>query len=164
VRIETLPADRGRRQKRKRVGRGPGSGTGQTSGRGTKGFQARAGSTRRLGHEGGQMPLIQRLPKRGFYPVARVEYCAVNIGQLEARFAADATIDPAALHAARLVRKKDVPVKILATGTLRKPLHVRAHAFSAAARQKILDAGGHCELIETRREMPSRARRQKTER
>lgn len=150
MRMERLPGDRGKRQKPTRVGRGHGCGKGQTCGRGTKGYQARAGSGRRLGTEGGQMPLVQRLPKRGFHPVERVRYSPVNVGQLE-RFEAGTDVGPEALYAARLVRRKKTPIKILAEGELSKPLTVRAHAFSTAARQKILQAGGSCEAIGTRR-------------
>lgn len=145
MRIEDLPGDTGRRQKPMRVGRGEGS-KGKTCGRGHKGYQSRSGSGRRLGDEGGQMPLIQRLPKRGFKPIARVVYHPVNVGQLE-RYEAGAEIGPEALYEARLVRKKTAPVKILANGELSKALTVRAHAFSAGARQKILAAGGACEVI-----------------
>jgi len=151
MRIETLPGDRGKRRKPTRVGRGEGSGKGKTCGRGTKGYQSRSGSGRRWGDEGGQMPLIQRLPKRGFKPVRKVRYHAVNVGQLEERFEAGAEIGPEALYEARLVRKKTGPVKILAEGEITKPLVVRAHAFSAAAREKIAKAGGKCEPIEMRR-------------
>jgi len=146
VRIERLPGDRGKRQKPTRVGRGHGCGKGQTCGRGTKGYQARAGSGRRLGKEGGQMPLIQRLPKRGFRSVRQIRYSPVNVGQLE-RFEAGAEVGPEAFYAARLVRRKKAPIKILAEGELSKPLRVCAHAFSAAARRKILEAGGSCEPI-----------------
>jgi large subunit ribosomal protein L15 len=148
VRIETLPGDRGRKQKRKRVGRGHGSGLGQTSGRGSKGYQARSGSKRRLHREGGQMPLIQRLPKRGFYPRGRVAFSAVNLGQLNDRFESGEDVGPDALRAKRLVRDKRAPIKILATGTLTKALNVSAHAFSAAAQRKIQEAGGRCEIVE----------------
>jgi large subunit ribosomal protein L15 len=150
VNIQELPGDRGRRQRRKLLGRGHGSGKGQTSGRGNKGFQARSGSDTRSGGEGGQMPLIRRLPKRGFHPLDKVRYNPVNVGQLE-RFDAGAEVGPEALQAARLVHGKTAPIKILATGELNKPLRVRAHAFSEAARQKILQAGGSCEPIESRR-------------
>jgi large subunit ribosomal protein L15 len=151
VKIETLPGDRGKRQKPTRVGRGHGSGKGQTSGRGVKGFQARTGSRHRGGDEGGQMRLSRRLPKGGFHPLDHVQYSPVNVGQLEQRFEAGAEVGPEALHAARLVRQKLAPIKILATGEISKPLRVRAHAFSDAARQKILQAGGSCEPIEARR-------------
>lgn len=150
MKIHVLPGDRGKRQKPTRVGRGHGSGKGQTSGRGTKGFGARTGSSRRIGDEGGQMPLIRRLPKRGFTPLGKVRYSPINVSQLE-RFESGAEIGPEAFHAARLIRNKTAPIKILATGELSKPLRVRAHAFSEAARQKILQAGGSCEPIESRR-------------
>ena len=147
MKIQQLPGDRGKRQRRKLLGRGHGSGKGQTSGRGNKGFQARTGSDTRSGGEGGQMPLIRRLPKRGFHSLAKVRYSPVNVGQLE-RFDAGAEVGPDALRAARLVRGKPAPIKILATGELSKPLRIRAHSFSEAARQKILQAGGSCEPIE----------------
>lgn len=150
MKIQQLPGDRGKRHRRKLLGRGHGSGKGQTSGRGVKGFQARSGSDTRSGGEGGQMPLIRRLPKRGFHPLAKVVFCPVNVGQLE-RFDAGAEIGPEALQAARLVRRKRAPIKILAAGELTKPLRVRAHSFSEAARQKILQAGGSCEPIKTPR-------------
>jgi len=147
VKIETLPGDSGRKQKRIRRGRGHGSGKGQTAGRGTKGLQARSGgSRRRAGQEGGQMPLVRRLPKRGFHSLNKVRFRAVNVGQLD-RFEAGAQVGPDALFAARLVRQKTAPIKVLAAGELNKALHVRAHAFSQAARQKILGAGGSCQTI-----------------
>lgn len=146
MRIENLPGDSGKRQKPTRVGRGEGSGKGKTCGRGSKGYHARAGSKRRLGNEGGQMPLIQRLPKRGFKSLARAAYHPVNVGHLE-RYVAGSEVGPEALYEARLVRKKNAPIKILAKGELSKALIVRAHAFSAAARQKIQAAGGTCELL-----------------
>lgn len=146
MRIENLPGDSGKRQKPIRVGRGEGSGKGKTSGRGMKGFQSRSGSNRRLGDEGGQMPLIQRIPKRGFKPLNRREYCPVNLQQLE-RFEANATVDRDSLYAARLIRKKNLPVKILANGELTKPLKVCVDAYSEAARKKIVDAGGSCEVF-----------------
>jgi large subunit ribosomal protein L15 len=146
VRIETLPGDAGSKQKPKRVGRGEGSGNGKTCGRGHKGFQSRSGSTKRLGDEGGQMPLLQRLPKRGFTPLQRREFAVVNVGGLE-RFEAGATVDPETLRSTRLARRKDLPVKILAQGDLSKSLTVRAHAFSAGARKKIEAAGGTCEVV-----------------
>lgn len=146
MRIETLPGDPGKRRKRMRVGRGEGSGKGKTCGRGTKGYHSRAGSTKRLGDEGGQMPLVQRLPKRGFHPPNRVRYLAVNVGQLE-RFGPGADVGPEALYEARLIRKKRAPVKVLGEGELTRALTVRAHAFSASARKKIEQAGGKCQQI-----------------
>lgn len=148
MKIQTLPGDPGKRQKRTRRGRGHGSGKGQTSGRGNKGLQARSGGKKgRLGDEGGQMPLIRRLPKRGFHPLDRIRFSAVNVGQLD-KFPSGAQVGPETLLAARLVRKSGAPIKILAGGEVMKPLHIRAHAFSQSARQKILGAGGSCETIE----------------
>ena len=146
MRIETLPGDRGKRQKPTRKGRGRGTGQGQTAGRGNKGYQARTGSGHRLGDEGGQMRLIRRLPKRGFHALDHIAFSPVNVGQLE-RFEAGAEVGPDALYEARLVRKRAMPIKILATGELTKALRIRAHAFSDAARQKIVQAGGSCEPI-----------------
>ncbi len=147
MRMETLPGDRGKRQKPVRKGRGRGTGKGQTAGRGTKGFHARSGSNTRPGDEGGQMPLARRLPKRGFTQPDHIAYSPVNLGELDKRFEAGAEVGPEALRQARLVRKKRGPIKILATGELSKPLRVRAHAFSESARRKILQAGGSCETI-----------------
>ena len=146
MKIETLPGDAGAKKKPKRVGRGEGSGNGKTCGRGHKGYQSRSGSNKRLGDEGGQIPLLQRLPKRGFTPLHRREFAEVNVGVLD-RFEAGATVDPETLRSTRLVRRKGLPVKILAQGDLTKSLTVKAHAFSSAARKKIEAAGGSCEVI-----------------
>lgn len=129
---------------RRRRGRGIGSGLGKTCGRGTKGDKAR-GSAPRPGFEGGQMPLHRRVPKRGFHPPRSIRYNVVNLRDL-ARFDAGATVDPDALRAVRLVRRVG-PVKILAFGTLDRPLTVKAHAFSQAAREAIASAGGTVELL-----------------
>ena len=135
----------GARRARKRVGRGNASGTGTTAGRGTKGQKSRSGKGLHPGFEGGQFPLYRRLArKRGFINPTRVEYEPVNVGEL-GRFDANAVVTPEALRAARLVKHPKMPVKVLATGALEKPLTVRAHRFSAAARQKIEAAGGRAE-------------------
>jgi large subunit ribosomal protein L15 len=136
----------GAKKRRKRVGRGVGSGHGKTSCRGGKGQTARSGGSIRPGFEGGQMPLQRRLPKRGFHNPFRTAYEVVNVGQLEA-FAAGSAVDPAALREKRLVRRGAAPVKVLAEGALTRGLTVRAHAVSAAARKKIEAAGGTVELI-----------------
>lgn len=127
----------------KRIGRGPGSGKGGTSTRGHKGAKSRSGYKRKIGFEGGQMPLQRRLPKFGFKPLQRTEYKAVNLADLEV-LAANANLDkitPAELIAAGMVNGKQ-PVKILANGTLTKKLEVVANAFSAAAEKAITEAGG----------------------
>ena len=136
----------GATKRRKRVGRGVGSGHGKTSCRGGKGQTARSGGSIRPGFEGGQMPLQRRLPKRGFHNPFRTAYEVVNVGQLEA-FDAGSQVDPAALRAKRLVRRGAAPVKVLADGEVTRGLTVRAHAVSAAARRKIEAAGGTVDLI-----------------
>ena len=127
-----------------RVGRGCGSGIGTTCGRGEKGDRARGGSPR-AGFEGGQMPLYRRVPKRGFVAPRGIRYNIVNLGAL-ARFAAGSVVDPDALRAARLVRRRG-PVKVLGQGQLDRALTVKAHAFSATAEQAITAAGGKVERL-----------------
>jgi large subunit ribosomal protein L15 len=134
-------------KKRKRIGRGPGSGHGKTAGRGHKGRGARSGGNTPPGYEGGQMPLQRRLPKRGFRNPFRCVYGVVNLRQLEAQFDSGSVVDPNALRERGLVRR-DLPVKVLAAGELTKPLTVSAHAFSAAARERIAAAGGTVEVID----------------
>ncbi|MBW3595044.1 MAG: 50S ribosomal protein L15 [Actinobacteria bacterium] len=134
----------GSKKKRTRVGRGEGSGKGKTAGRGTKGTKARGEV--HLFFEGGQMPLIRRVPKlKGFTPPNRKVYGAVNVGQLEELGNAD--VGPEELRAAGLVRKRDKFVKVLGEGEISKKLSVRAHAFSESARTKIEGAGGTAEVI-----------------
>ena len=131
------------RRKRKRVGRGIGSGHGKTCGRGHKGQQSRAGGGTRPGFEGGQMPLFRRLPKRGFNNAKfRTVFAIVNVGQLESAFDEGSTVDAAAIRAARLVNAKTGPIKILGSGELTKKLNVTADRFSKSAISKIEAAGG----------------------
>jgi large subunit ribosomal protein L15 len=132
-------------KRRKRVGRGPGSGHGKTAGRGHKGRGARSGGNTPPGYEGGQMPLARRLPKRGFHNPFRERYSIVNLASLN-RFAAGTVVDLASLQAAGLVRGKQKKVKILAKGELTKALTVKAHAFSRQAREKIIALGGSVEV------------------
>ena len=132
---------------RRRVGRGPGSGHGKTAGRGHKGQKSRSGYRHMRGFEGGQMPLHRRLPKRGFTNVFRKEYDPVNLSLL-ANFEAGQEITPEALHA-RGFTGKNAMVKILGDGEVTRAFTVRAHKFSASAREKIEKAGGRCEVIET---------------
>ena len=139
-----LHAPEGARRRRKRVGRGEGSGRGKTAGRGTKGTKAR-GRVKGF-FEGGQMPLVRRVPKlKGFTPPARRAYGAVNLSQL-ARVEGD-TVGPDELRAAGLVHKRDRLVKILGSGEVDRALTVRAHAFSASARAKIEAAGGRAAVV-----------------
>jgi large subunit ribosomal protein L15 len=144
MKLSDLSPAPGSRRNRKRVGRGPGSGTGKTAGRGHKGQKSRAGFSSRFGFEGGQMPLVRRVPKRGFTNIFRQEFAVVNLDRL-AQFEGEVT--PAALAERGLVRAGR-PVKVLASGDLAKPLKVSAHQFSRAARAKIEAAGGSCEVLE----------------
>jgi len=142
---ELRPAE-GSRHARKRVGRGYGSGLGKTSGRGQKGQKARSGGGVRPGFEGGQMPLIQRLPKRGFKNPTRKEYAIVNVETLN-RFAEGTEVTPELLLAERVIRKLNDGVKILGNGKLERKLTVKAHKFSDSAKQAIESAGGTAEVI-----------------
>ncbi|MEM7050755.1 MAG: 50S ribosomal protein L15 [Acidobacteriota bacterium] len=139
--LHELSPAKGSKKNKKRVGRGPGSGVGKTAGRGHKGQRSRTGFSRRLGFEGGQMPLVRRVPKRGFTNIFRIEFSVVNLSSLEG-FEGDVT--PESLLAAGLVRKGR-PVKILGQGEVSKALKVTAHKFSKTAREKIEAAGGSCE-------------------
>ncbi|HEV8344124.1 MAG TPA: 50S ribosomal protein L15 [Candidatus Binatia bacterium] len=131
---------------RKRVGRGDGSGHGKTSCRGHKGLGARSGGSVRPGFEGGQMPLQRRVPKRGFRNAFRENRAIVNLGQLEV-FASGSEVTPELLREHGLIHGRDTRIKILADGSLSKPLTVRAHGFSAKAKEKIEALGGKAELL-----------------
>lgn len=138
----------GRHKRRKRIGRGPGSGQGCTSGRGNKGAKSRAGSQPPATFEGGQMPLFRRLPKRGFSNVKFARrYEIVNISQLESRFEDGATVDVVTLAGAGLVNGEGSRVKVLGDGDLTKKLNVVAHKFSKSAEQKISDRGGSVRIV-----------------
>jgi large subunit ribosomal protein L15 len=148
--LDRLQRKHGSRSPRTRVGRGIGSGRGKTSGRGQKGAGARAGTKRRAWYEGGQMPLVRRLPKFGFKPLDRLAFQVVNVKDL-ARFAAGTELDAAALAKAGLVPRADRPVKVLGEGEIAVALRVRADAASASARQKLEAAGGSLEVAPRRR-------------
>jgi large subunit ribosomal protein L15 len=154
--LHTLKPAPGSRKARKRVGRGEGSGTGKTAGRGEKGYGARSGAKDRARFEGGQMPIHMRMRKlRGpnkkmsmpFEPF-RTHTQAVNLVDLEARFDSGADVTLEVLRAHGLGKRKGVPIKVLAKGEISKPLTVHAHAFSAAARAAIEAAGGTCTLVQ----------------
>ena len=147
--LSKLAPPEGSRKKRKRVGRGPGSGLGKTAGRGGKGQTARSNGTIPRGFEGGQMPLQRRLPKRGFKNPFRKEWAVVNVGKLDA-FDNGAVVDAAALIACGLIREVGDGVKILGKGELKKKLTVRAHAISAGALEKVTKAGGVFEEIKAK--------------
>ncbi len=137
----------GAKRPRKRVGRGPGSGTGKTAGRGHKGQKSRSGFSRRYGFEGGQMPLVRRIPKRGFTNIFRVEFQVVNLRDLERVFSDGDTVSPEALVEKGLARGGKRLIKVLADGDLTKKLIVQAHKFSGSARAGIEKAGGSCEVV-----------------
>lgn len=138
-----------KRKQRKRIGRGPGSGHGKTAGRGEKGHSSRSGFSFRLGFEGGQMPMMRRIAKRGFNnKYFSTKYAILNVAALEDAFEAGATVDPQALEASGLVKGRYDAVKILGNGSLTKKLTVKAHQFSASAIAKIEAAGGAIERIQ----------------
>ncbi|MBI2185544.1 MAG: 50S ribosomal protein L15 [Acidobacteria bacterium] len=132
---------------RKRVGRGPGSGTGAQAGRGHKGAKSRSGFKFKRGFEGGQMPLHRRMPKRGFHNEFRTEYAIVNLDTLAERFDAGTVITPELLREQGLIRSRSQRIKVLARGDIAKTLTVRAHKFSGKAAEKIAAAGGAAEVL-----------------
>lgn len=142
---ELKPAE-GSRKVRNRVGRGIGSGNGKTSGKGHKGQNARSGGGVRPGFEGGQNPLFRRLPKRGFTNINRKEYAIVNLDALN-RFEDGAEVSPALLLETGIVSNEKAGIKILGHGTLSVKLNVKAHKFSASAKEAIENAGGTTEVI-----------------
>ena len=151
MRLHDLKPRPGAKHRRKRLGQGESSGHGKTSGRGGKGQTARSGSSIRIGFEGGQMPLIRRMPKRGFNNTRfATRYLAVNVGDLN-RFEDGSRVDEAALRAAGLANGKGDGIKILGGGELAKKLTVSARAFSASARAKIERSGGACETVDSKK-------------
>ncbi|GAA0503643.1 50S ribosomal protein L15 [Virgibacillus sp. MSP4-1] len=146
MKLHELKSEEGTRKKRNRVGRGMSSGNGKTSGRGHKGQKARSGGGTRPGFEGGQMPLFQRLPKRGFTNIHRKEYAVVNLEALN-RFEDGTEVTPELLIESGVVSKLKAGVKVLAKGNLEKKLTVKAHKFSASAKEAIEAAGGQTEVI-----------------
>ena len=143
ITLSNLKPARGSHQNRKRLGRGPGSGLGKTSGKGHKGHKARTGGGTNPGFEGGQMPMFRRLPKRGFTNPFRVENQVVNLSQLKQVSATD--VSPETLYSAGLIGKPDAPVKLLGTGDADRAYTVRGVSLSASARAKIEAAGGKIE-------------------
>jgi len=144
--LEILKPKKGATHKRKRVGRGPGSGHGKTATRGSNGFWSRSGSSMRANFEGGQMPLVRRIPKRGFTNPNKKVYSIVNLEKLNS-FRKGTEITPALLIEEGFVKNLRYGIKILGKGNLEKPLTIKAHAFSKSAIQKIESAGGKYEVI-----------------
>ena len=144
--LGTLNYASGSRKKRKRVGRGQGSGHGGTSCRGHKGARSRSGYKRKLGYEGGQTPLQRRLPKRGFFNRFKKEFQIINLQDLD-RIKKVKKIDPQVLYEKGMISKKDVPVKILGVGELNRIIEISAHAFSKSAKEKIEAAQGRISVL-----------------
>ena len=143
MRLDQLKAPPGARRNRKRVGRGNASGTGTYAGRGMKGQKARAGGGVRRGFEGGQLPVIRRLPsQRGFTNIFKKEYAVVNLDSITAKLPEESEVTPELLKEARLIRGMRLPVKVLGRGEMDKAVTVLAHKFSDEARRKIEAAGG----------------------
>jgi large subunit ribosomal protein L15 len=142
ISLNTLKPAKGSTHKKKRVGRGPGSGLGKTAGRGEKGQKSRSGYSRKIGFEGGQMPLHRRLPKRGFTNIFKKRWLEISLASLEQHFEADAEITPEVLHDRGLIKKAKYDVVVLGNGEVSKPLRVSAHRFTKSAREKIEKAGG----------------------
>jgi len=144
MKLHELSPAKGSKHSRKRVGRGPGSGLGKTAGRGEKGQKSRTGYSSRPGFEGGQMPLVRRVPKRGFTNIFKTEYSVINVGDLAEL---EGEITPESLAGHGLVRSGR-PVKVLGEGEIGKALRITANKFSKSARAKIEAAGGTCEELQ----------------
>lgn len=147
MKLNELSPLNGSRKPRKRLGRGVGSGTGKTAGKGSKGHNARSGGGVRPGFEGGQMPIHRRLPKRGFTNIFKKEYALINLRDLE-RFEKDSLVDEAAFIKVGLVKGKRFGIKLLAQGELKHPLTIKVNKASKSAIQKVEAAGGTVEVIE----------------
>src|SRR5215210_2818803 len=146
--LDNLRSPKGATHKKKRVGRGPGTGLGKTSVRGEKGQKSRSGYSSKIGFEGGQMPLHRRLPKRGFTNIFKKEWIEVSLSSLDRHFEANDEVTPQLLHERGLIKKAKHDVVVLGTGELTKALRISAHRFTKSAREKIERAGGAATLIE----------------
>ena len=145
--LNNLHPSKGSTHKKKRVGRGPGSGLGKTAGRGEKGQKSRSGYSSKIGFEGGQMPLHRRLPKRGFTNIFKKEWIEVSLGALDQHFEANDEVTPELLHDHGLIKKAKRDVVVLGTGEVSKALRISAHRFTKSAREKIEKAGGAVTII-----------------
>jgi large subunit ribosomal protein L15 len=140
--LNNLSPTKGSTHKKKRVGRGPGSGLGKTAGRGHKGQKSRSGYSKKIGFEGGQMPLQRRLPKRGFTNIFKKKWLEISLAKLEESFNAGDEITPEVLHEKGLIKKAKHDLVILGNGDISKALKISAHRFTKTAREKIENAGG----------------------
>src|SRR5438093_4353937 len=145
--IYILHPAKGTTHKKKRVGRGPGSGLGKTAGRGEKGQKSRSGYSSKIGFEGGQMPLHRRLPKRGFTNIFKKHWIEVSLEALEKHFSADDEVTPEVLHNRGIIKKAKHDIVVLGNGEISKSLKVSAHRFTKSAREKIEKAGGAATVI-----------------
>lgn len=148
IRLGELKGAKGATQKNKRLGRGAGSGKGDTSGKGHKGLLARKGGGRRIGYEGGQTPMIRRIPKRGFHNFARKEYALVNLSLLEKINLKDISLE--SLREAGILKGTETMLKVLGVGEITKAIKIKAHKFSGSAKEKLEKAGATIEVIDVR--------------
>ena len=146
MKMHELAPALGSTKEAKRIGRGHGSGNGKTAGKGHKGQKARAGHGMRAGFEGGQMPLQRRVPKRGFNNIFAEEWASINVSALEV-FEDGTVVDAAALASKGIIKKANLPIKVLGNGKLTKKLEVKLNAYSASAAEKINSVGGKAEVI-----------------
>jgi large subunit ribosomal protein L15 len=146
--LNNLRPAAGSTHKKKRLGRGPGTGLGKTAGRGNKGQKSRSGYSSKTGFEGGQMPLHRRLPKRGFTNIFKKHWIEVSLAALDHAFAADDEITPEVMHRRGIIKKAKHDIVVLGNGEVSKALKVSAHRFTKAAREKIEKAGGAVTVIE----------------
>ena len=153
--LNNLHPSPGSTHKKKRVGRGPGSGLGKTAGRGNKGQKSRSGYSSKIGFEGGQMPLQRRLPKRGFTNIFKKQWTEVSLATLDSSFEANAEVTPEVMHERGVIAKGKRDVVVLGTGEVTKALRISAHRFTKSARQKIEQAGGTATLIEKAKPAPA---------
>lgn len=153
--LNNLRPAKGSTHKKKRIGRGPGSGTGKTAGKGHKGQKSRSGYSQKIGFEGGQMPLQRRLPKRGFTNIFKKEWLEISLAKLEENFNAGDEITPEILHERGLIKKAKHDLVILGTGDITKALKISAHRFTKSAKEKIEKAGGN--ITEIKKEVAAAA-------
>ena len=145
--LNNLHPAKGSTHKKKRLGRGPGSGLGKTAGRGEKGQKSRSGYSSKIGFEGGQMPLHRRLPKRGFTNIFKKQWIEVSLRALEQSFAANDEITPEAMHHRGIIKKAKHDIVVLGNGEVTKALKVSAHRFTKSAKEKIEKAGGTVTVV-----------------
>jgi large subunit ribosomal protein L15 len=162
--LNNLRKPAGSTHKKKRLGRGPGSGLGKTSGKGHKGQKSRSGYSRKIGFEGGQMPLQRRLPKRGFTNIFKKEWLEISVAKLESSFEAGDEVTPEILHERGLIKKAKHDLVVLGTGELTKALKISAHRFTAGAKKKIEKAGGTMTEIAQKATFDSQANKRSAKR